>query len=82
MACEPKHLDPIGRMAVDAALKVHRELGPGLLESVYEHCLAHEIAKRGAQVRRQVPVPIIYDGVRLDAERSSTCWWTTRSLSK
>jgi GxxExxY protein len=60
-------LDRIAKEVVDAAFRVHRELGPGLLESVYEACLRHEIGKRGHAVRHQVPVPIIYDGVRLDA---------------
>ena len=54
-------------MAVDAGLKVHRALGPGLLESAYEHCLMHELCLRGAQVDRQVPLPITYEGIRLDA---------------
>jgi GxxExxY protein len=51
---------------IAAAVKVHSTLGPGLLESVYEACLAHELAKVGLAVQRQVPVPIVYDGVRLD----------------
>ena len=60
-------IERIGRVVVDAGLKVHRALGPGLLESVYEHCMAYELAQRGLAVRRQVPLPIIYEGVRLDA---------------
>jgi GxxExxY protein len=52
---------------IDAGLKVHRALGPGLLESAYEHCLAYELSKRGAQVDRQVFLPVIYDGEKLDA---------------
>jgi len=52
---------------VDAGLKVHRALGPGLLESVYEHCLAYELERRGIAARTQVALPIVYDGVRLDA---------------
>ena len=52
---------------VDAAIKVHRALGPGLLESAYEHCLAHELHARGLEVSRQVSLPIEYDGLRLDA---------------
>ncbi len=51
---------------VDAAMKVHKALGPGLLESVYEVVLAHELRKRGLEVARQVPIPIIYDGLRFD----------------
>jgi GxxExxY protein len=52
---------------VDAAFKVHSTLGPGLLESVYEICLAHELSKRGLKVQTQVAFPIVYDEVRLDA---------------
>jgi GxxExxY protein len=51
---------------VDAAMKVHSALGPGLLESAYQACLAHELRKRGLTVRAQLPVPIIYDGVRIE----------------
>ena len=52
---------------VDAALRVHKALGPGLLDSVYEACLAHELAKRGMSFRTQVTLPVRYDGVQLDA---------------
>jgi GxxExxY protein len=52
---------------VDAAMKVHTFLGPGLLESAYEACLAHELRKRGLHVETQKVLPIIYDGVRIDA---------------
>ncbi|HKG92292.1 MAG TPA: GxxExxY protein [Gemmatimonadaceae bacterium] len=51
---------------VDGAIRVHSALGPGLLESAYEACLAHELRKRGLGVRTQVPLPIVYDGVRID----------------
>jgi GxxExxY protein len=51
---------------IGAAMKVHQTLGPGLLESAYEACLGHELVKLGLRVERQKPVPIIYDGVRLD----------------
>ncbi len=63
----PADLDRIARQVVDAAHAVHRALGPGLLESVYEVCLLHELANRGLKVDRQVAVPITYDNVRLDA---------------
>ena len=56
----------IGKVVVDAALSVHRELGPGLLESVYEAVLAHELRERGLRVDRQVAVPIEYHGIRFD----------------
>lgn len=52
----------IGREIVDAALKVHRAFGPGLLEKVYEVCMEHELKKRGFKVERQVAVPIKHEG--------------------
>jgi len=48
---------------VDAAMKVHTALGPGLLESAYEACLAHELRKRGLSIERQKEMPVEYDGV-------------------
>ena len=51
---------------IGAAIKVHRQLGPGLLESAYEACLAYELSNRGFRVERQKPVPLIYDGMKLD----------------
>ena len=54
----------IAKIVVDAAIKVHRALGPGLLESVYEIVLAHELAKRGLKVERQVPISIEYNGLK------------------
>ena len=56
----------IGTIDVDAALQVHRELGPGLLESVYEAALAYELTDRGLSHQRQVRVPVWYRGVELD----------------
>jgi GxxExxY protein len=52
---------------VDSALRVHSALGPGLLESVYETCLAHELTKRGLLIRRQVIMPVVYDGVEIES---------------
>ena len=51
---------------VDSAFKVHRALGPGLLETVYETCFCQELSLRGISFKRQVSVPIIYEGVTLD----------------
>ena len=62
----PRELEHLAKQAVDAAIKVHKTLGPGLLESVYETCLAHELRKRGLAVKTQVPIPIVYDGIRLE----------------
>jgi len=62
-----RDVEAMARTLVDAGLKVHRALGPGLLESAYEHCLAHELHQRGLAVQRQVVLPIAYDGVTIDA---------------
>ena len=56
----------IGRVVVDAAIAVHRALGPGLLESVYEAVLADELVERGLTVARQVIIPIFYKGKQID----------------
>jgi GxxExxY protein len=63
----PEQLDQLAAAAVDCAYKVHRALGPGLLESVYETCLAHELSKRGYPIQTQVRIPVQYDGIKLDA---------------
>jgi GxxExxY protein len=57
----------ISGAVVDAATKVHSALGPGLLESAYAVCLKHELIKRGLKVASEVPLPVVYDGVRLEA---------------
>jgi GxxExxY protein len=58
--------DLIGKAVVNAAFKIHAELGPGLLEKVYEICLAHELRKAGHDVARQVDISIQYDGISFD----------------
>jgi GxxExxY protein len=58
--------EEIGKAIVNAAFKVHSELGPGLLEKIYEVCLTHELRKAGYSVARQVDIPIQYDGVTFD----------------
>ena len=60
-------LQDLSRVVVDAGLKVHRTLGAGLLESVYERCLAHELELRGHKVLRQVALPVTYEGVTMEA---------------
>jgi GxxExxY protein len=55
--------EQIAKAIVDSAFAVHCTLGPGLLESIYETCLCHELTKRGFTVRRQVAVPLMYDGI-------------------
>lgn len=57
----------ISGAVIDAAMKVHSALGPGLLESAYAACLQHEMIKRGLRVASEVPVPVVYDGIKLDA---------------
>jgi len=59
-------INDVSGQIVDAAIAVHSELGPGLLESVYEIVLAHELKSRGFQVQRQVVVPIEYRGLRFE----------------
>lgn len=58
--------DKISGEVIGAAIDVHREIGPGLLESAYEQCLCHELLLRGLTFERQVPLPAKYKGVRLD----------------
>jgi GxxExxY protein len=60
-------VDRVAKLVVDATFSVHSKLGPGLLESVYEVCLAHELSKRHLKFARQVPFPILYDDVRIEA---------------
>ena len=56
----------VSKVVVDAALTVHRALGPGLLESVYEVVLAHELRSRGLNVQRQLSIPVHYENVHFD----------------
>lgn len=58
-------VERIGRAILDASFRVHRTLGPGLLETVYEHCLAEELREAGLHVEQQVPVPVVYRSVKL-----------------
>lgn len=58
--------DDPSRQIVDAAFKVHQALGAGLLESIYEECLAFELAKRGFMVERQKAMPVLYDGHKME----------------
>jgi GxxExxY protein len=63
----PQDVDLVARSVVDAGLRIHTALGPGLLESAYEHCLAFEMERRGYAIRRQIALPILYEGVKLEA---------------
>ena len=60
---EAQELEHLAKVTVDVALQIHRDLGPGLLESVYETLLARGIEKRGSKAERQVPIRFVYDGV-------------------
>jgi len=53
---------------VGCAIKVHKELGPGLLESVYEKCLRYELERNGYEIKQQIAVPVVYDAISLDTE--------------
>jgi GxxExxY protein len=70
----PERVDFLSNRVINAAIKVHKELGPGLIESVYETCLVFELVKAELQVERQIKLPIVYDGVLLDAELRLDIW--------
>lgn len=59
-------IENIGKLIVDSAYTVHKNVGPGLLEKVYEVCFCHELKKRNLNYQRQIPIPIIYDGLEFD----------------
>jgi GxxExxY protein len=60
-------LNELTGVIIGCAIKVHRALGPGLLESAYEICLVHELTKAGLRTERQVPLPVVYDEIRLES---------------
>jgi GxxExxY protein len=63
----PESTERVGRAIIGAAIAVHRALGPGLLESAYETCLAHELDRRGNMALRQMALPVVYEAVKLEA---------------
>jgi GxxExxY protein len=63
----PPEVELVGKKILDAAFRVHTALGAGLLESVYEACLAYEIRKSGLKVDTQIFLPVSYEGVQVDA---------------
>lgn len=65
----PPELDRVSRTLIGAAIEVHRHLGPGLLEGVYEKALVHEAQLRGLVLRQQVPVKVIYKDLEIDGQR-------------
>jgi GxxExxY protein len=58
--------DELSNRVIGCAIEVHRVLGPGLLESTYEHCLAHELGQAGIDFKLQHPLPVQYKGIQLD----------------
>ncbi len=62
----PRENDLLTEKVIGFAIEVHRQLGPGLLESAYEECLCYELSQSGLSFRRQVPLPVIYKSIRLD----------------
>lgn len=68
MSLEPSPREnEIAKSVLDAAFRVHKTLGPGLLENVYEICLEHELLKAGFKARRQSVLPVVYDGIKVEA---------------
>ncbi|WP_174591150.1 GxxExxY protein [Methanocella conradii] len=63
----PEHVNKITQSVLNAAYEVHTAIGPGLLESIYETCLAYELRNRGHLVEKQVSLPVIYKGIQMDA---------------
>ena len=77
IATDPQRMlgeNELAKLALDAAFKVHRALGPGLLESAYVHCLIHELKTAGLNVLHQHPLPLRYADVQLDAGYRLDLW--------
>ncbi len=67
-------LNELSRHVVDAVFQVHKALGPGLLESVYETCLCHELKKRNISFQSQVVLPVVYDGMEIETGLRIDLW--------
>jgi GxxExxY protein len=63
----PSHTESIAKAILDAAFQVHTALGPGMLESVYEACLVHELGLKGIEVKSQIILPVVYKGIKVDS---------------
>src|SRR5258705_13594517 len=63
----PQEVEKLASLTVNAAYKIHKALGPGLLESVYEVCLAHELRRKGIEVQTQQLLPITYDNITIES---------------
>jgi GxxExxY protein len=68
MGMTQKYLNELTRTILGAAIEVHRELGPGLLESIYEKCLAHLLREQGLKIVQQQRVPLLFRGLKLDCD--------------
>ena len=68
----------LGTILVDTAVAVHRQLGPGLLESVYEIVMAYELEQREVPVQRQVPISIVYKSITSQRHFAPICSWLTK----
>ena len=64
---EDLEVNSLTEAVIGAAMRVHSALGPGLLESAYEACVCHELVKAGFSVQRQLALPVVYDGIKIDA---------------
>jgi len=62
----PEELERIGKIIVQCSFEVHKNLGPGLLEKIYEVCLQHELRKHNLKVETQIAIPIIYDSIKFE----------------
>lgn len=60
------HENELSKIAVDCMFKVHKNLGPGLLESAYEECLSYELSKTGLHIDRQKPLPLFYETIKME----------------
>ena len=72
-----KDIEALAGLAIDHGMAIHKDLGPGLLESAYESILAASLARDGVRVERQKPVGIDYGGLRIPDAFRSTCWSRT-----
>lgn len=70
----PPETEAIAAQVIEAAFRVHRALGPGLLESVYEACMCHELARMGVPFEHQVGLPVTYEGIRLETGLRLDLW--------
>ncbi len=62
----PEHIEQIGKIIVNCVYRVHKNIGPGLLESIYEKCLVYELKNAGLKTKTQVEIPFLYDGKNID----------------